>query len=204
MYGDSPEFYRAVDLMDKQMGRLWDAIEYRRKKFKEDWVIYITTDHGRDARTGKGHGGQSDRERSTWMVTNAKGLNDYFKTGNPGIVDIMPTIASFIDVRIPRNRLMEIDGIPLTGALSATSPNATLENGKLNITWKAAGKGDAQIWVATTNKFKEGGQDDYTLMATVPVQEQNAVINVGDVKSSFYKIVIETPTNFLNRWVIIK
>jgi predicted AlkP superfamily pyrophosphatase or phosphodiesterase len=204
MYGDSPEFYRAVDLMDKQMGRLWEAIQYRRKKFNEDWVIYITTDHGRDAKTGKGHGGQSDRERSTWIVTNAKGLNDYFKTGNPGIVDIMPSIAQFLDVKIPKSRLMEIDGIPLIGPLSATSPNATLEEGKLKITWTATGKGDARIWVSTTNNFKEGNRDDYTLMATVPVQGQQAIINVEENRSSFYKIVIETPTNFLNRWVIVK
>ncbi len=204
MYGDSPEFYRAVDLMDKQMGRLWEAIQYRRKNFKEDWVIYITTDHGRDARTGKGHGGQSDRERSTWIVTSAKGLNDHFKKGMPGIVDIMPSIASFLDVRIPRNQLMEVDGIPLTGPMPATSANASLENGKLNINWKATGKGDAKIWVTTTNKFKEGGQDDYTLMATVPVKTQHAVVDVAGFPSSFYKIVIETPTNFLNRWVIVK
>jgi predicted AlkP superfamily pyrophosphatase or phosphodiesterase len=204
MYGDSPEFYRAVDLMDKQMGRLWNAIQYRRKQYKEDWVIYITTDHGRDAKTGKGHGGQSDRERSTWIVTNAKGLNDYFKTGNPGIVDIMPSIARFLGMQIPRNRLMEIDGIPLTGSLSATTPNATLEDGKLKITWKASGKGDAKIWISTTNQFKEGGQDDYTLMATVPVSAQQAVIDVSDKTSSFYKIVIETPNNMLNRWVVVK
>ena len=204
MYGDSPEFYTAIDLMDKQMGRLWEAIQYRRKKFHEDWVIYITTDHGRDAKTGKGHGGQTDRERSTWMVTNAKGLNDYFKTGNPGIVDIMPSIAQFLDVRIPRNQLMEIDGIPLTGNLSATLPQATLEDGKLKISWKATGKGEAKIWVATTNAFKEGGQDDYTLMATVPIADENAVINVADKTATFYKIVIETPSNFLNRWVIVK
>ena len=204
MYGDSPEFYTAIEMMDKQMGRLWEAIQYRRKKFHEDWVIYITTDHGRDAKTGKGHGGQSDRERSTWMVTNAKGLNDYFKTGTPGIVDILPSIAQFLDIRIPRNQLMEVDGIPLTGQLSATSPQATLEEGKLKITWKAISKGDAKIWVATTNTFKTGGQDDYTLMATVPVADEQAVINVSDKATSFYKIVIETPTNFLNRWVIIK
>jgi len=204
MYGDSPEFYRAIDLMDKQMGRLWEAIQYRKQKFHEDWVIYITTNHGRDAKTGKGHGGQSDRERSTWIVTNAKGLNNYFKTGNPGIVDIMPSIAQFLDIRIPRNQLMEIDGIPLTGQLSATSPQATLADGKLKITWKATGNGDAKIWVSTTNTFKEGGQDDYTLMTTVPVTDENAVIHVADKIATCYKIVIETPGNFLNRWVIVK
>jgi hypothetical protein len=203
-YGDSPEFYRAVDLMDKQMGRLWEAIQYRQKQFKEEWVIYITTDHGRDAKTGKGHGGQSDRERSTWMVTNAKELNDHFKTGNPGIVDIMPSIARFLGLQIPRTQLMEIDGVPLQGTISATDAQATVENGKLNITWKAAtANGDARIWVATTNLFKEGKEDSYKLMATVKVANEKAVIDVSALPADFYKIVIEAKHNSLNRWVMM-
>lgn len=203
-FGDSPEYYRAVSLMDQQMGRLWEAIQYREKQFKEDWVIYITTDHGRDSATGKHHGGQSDRERSTWIVTNAKKLNNYFKTGLPGIVDIMPSIANFLDVQIPREQLMEVDGIPLTGTIAATQPDAKLENGKIKVTWKTAGgKGNAKIWLATTNQFKEGGRDQYVLKATVPVSKETAIIDV-DSPSAFYKIVIETPDNFLNRWIVVK
>ena len=203
MHGDSPEFYKAVEMMDAQMGRLWAAIQYREKNFKEDWVIYITTDHGRSADNGKGHGGQSDRERATWIVTNAKGLNNYFKTGNPGIVDIMPSIASFLNITIPRERLMEVDGIPLTGNISATSANAMLQDGKLHITWKAVSKkGNAKIWLATTNQFKEGGKDEYSLVATVPLTSQEAIIDVSNRSSSFYKVVIETPGNMLNRWIV--
>lgn len=203
MYGDSPEFYKAVEIMDNQMGRLWQAIQYREKNFKEDWVIYITTDHGRSAGNGKGHGGQSDRERATWIVTNARGLNNYFKTGNPGVVDIMPSIASFLNITIPGERLMEIDGIPLTGSISATSANATLENGKLRVTWKAvAKKGDVKIWLSTTNHFKEGGKDEYSVVATVPLATQEVVIDVSKKPSSFYKIVIEAPENMLNRWIV--
>jgi hypothetical protein len=203
-YGDSPEFFRAVNLMDRQMGRLWEAIQYREKNFKEDWVIYITTDHGRDSATGKHHGGQSDRERSTWIVTNAKQLNNYFKTGRPGIVDIMPSIASFLGVQIPREQLMEVDGVPLTGAVAATHPGATLENGKIKVTWKATGrKGNAKIWLATANQFKEGGRDQYVLKTTVPLGKEGAVIDAGGA-SGFYKIVIETPDNFLNRWIVVK
>jgi hypothetical protein len=204
-YGDGPEYYRAIALMDKQMGRLWDAINYRKTRYKEDWVIYITTDHGRDAKTGKGHGGQSDRERSTWIVSNAAGLNTYYKTGNPGVVDIMPTLASFLNVRIPREQLMEIDGVSLTGKLSAIKPVVKLENGKLDISWLALDKqGDAKIWVSSTNLFKEGGKDNYTLKATVPVAAQKITVDVSDNPQQFYKVVIETPGNFLNRWVIVK
>jgi predicted AlkP superfamily pyrophosphatase or phosphodiesterase len=204
MFGDSPEFFRAVELMDQQMGRLWEAIQYREKEFKEDWVIYITTDHGRDAKTGKGHGGQSDRERSTWIVTNAKGLNDYFKNGNPGVVDIMPSMAKHIGLQIPKERLMEVDGISLTGKLSATDAQASLSEGKLTVSWNAAGKGDAKIWLTTTNNFKEGGKDEYKLVKTVPVSAKVAVVDVSSMNSNFYKVVIETKENYLNRWIIVK
>ncbi|MBN8786351.1 MAG: alkaline phosphatase family protein [Terrimonas sp.] len=205
MHGDSPEFYKAVEMMDNQMGRLWSAIQYREKNFKENWVIYITTDHGRSADNGKNHGGQSDRERATWIVTNAKQLNSYFKTGNPGVIDIMPSIASFLNITIPKERLMEVDGIPLTGTISATTANAMLENGKIKVSWKAvAKKGNAKIWLATTNHFKEGGKDEYSLVATVRLAKQEAVIDVSNSPSSFYKIVIEAPQNMLNRWIVEK
>ncbi|MDF2193525.1 alkaline phosphatase family protein [Paraflavitalea sp. CAU 1676] len=204
-YGDSPEFHEAIGYMDKQMGRLWDAISYRKKAFKEDWVIYITTDHGRDSATGKGHGGQSNRERSTWIVTNAKKLNNYFKTGNPGIVDIMPSIANFLGVTIPREQLMEVDGVPLSGNISATHPGAKLENGKIKVSWKSTGrKGNAKIWLTTTNQFKEGGRDQYVLKATVPLASETAEIDVTGIPSKFYKIVIETPEHYLNRWIVVK
>ncbi len=202
MYGDSEQFYKAIAMMDDQVGRLWQAIQYREQNFKEDWVIYITTDHGRSADNGKGHGGQSDRERSTWIVTNAKGLNNYFKTGNPGIVDIMPSLAAFLNISIPREQLMEIDGVPLTGKLYATTADMSLLDNKLRITWKALEKkGNAKIWLSTTNHFKEGGKDEYTLQATVPLAKQEAIIDVSKLPSSFYKVVIETPGNMLNRWV---
>jgi hypothetical protein len=204
MYGDSPQYSRAIEMMDQQMGRLWKAINYREKNFREDWVIYITTDHGRDSATGKHHGGQSNRERSTWIVTNAKQLNNYFKTGNPGVVDIMPSIANFLGIKIPREQLMEIDGVSLTGAVAATHPDAKLENGKIKITWKAASrKGNARIWLSTSNQFKKGGRDQYVLKANVPLVKEEALID-ADGPSEFYKIVIETPDNFLNRWILVK
>jgi len=204
-YGDSPQFYKAVELMDKQMGRIWSAIQFRQKQFGEDWVIYITTDHGRTADNGKGHGGQSDRERNTWIVTNAKGLNSYFKSGRAGIVDIMPSIAKHLGIIIPRDRLMEIDGIPLTGKISVVSANASLENGKLKINWNAINKkGGAKIWLSTTNHFKEGGMDEYKLVTTVPLMKEKTEIDISGNPSSFYKIVIEAPGNMLNRWIIKK
>ncbi|MBX3241839.1 MAG: alkaline phosphatase family protein [Chitinophagaceae bacterium] len=204
MYGDSPQFYKAVEIMDTQISRLWSAIQYRKQQFKEDWVIYITTDHGRREEDGKGHGGQSDRERNTWIVTNARGLNSYFKTGVPGVVDIMPSLARFLDITIPVSQAREIDGIPLTGKISATNATAAIDQGSIVVNWKALNKkGNAKIWISSTNNFKQGGKDDYILAATVPVSDQKATIALTDKKSPFYKIVIEFPDNLLNRWIIV-
>ena len=127
-HGNSKQLDDAVIIMDKQIQKIWEAIQYREKNFNEEWVIWITTDHGRED-NGYHHGGQTQRERTTWIVTNAKELNERFKKQQPGIVDIMPSIASFLNINIPKDKLMEIDGIPLTGKISATDAKADLING---------------------------------------------------------------------------
>ena len=203
-HGNSKMFDDAVVMMDKQIKRIWEAIQYREKNFNEDWVIYITTDHGRGD-NGYDHGGQSERERTTWIVTNAKGLNERFKKQQPGIVDIMPSLASFLNIDIPRDKLMEIDGISLTGKLSITDAKAYLANDAIEAKWNVIDKaGEARIWLATTNNFKAGGKDNYKLMAEVPVANGSATVSVRQMPSDFYKIIIEAPYNFLNRWIIVK
>ena len=203
MYGDSEEFYKAIGYMDQQMGKLWEAIEYRQKNFPEEWVIYITTDHGRDATTGKHHGGQSDRERSTWIVTSARGLNSHFKSGKAGVVDIMPSIARFLDVKIPREQQMEIDGISITGPLSARNLQAKESDGMIQLSWEPLDKkGKAKIWISATNAFKTGGSDTYTLVKTVSVAKGKEQIPMPVEGSGVVKIVLETPDNFLNTWIV--
>lgn len=203
-HGDSKQMDDAVIKMDRQIQKIWQAIQYRQKNFNEDWVIYITTDHGRQD-NGYGHGGQSERERTTWIVTNAKGLNERFRKQKPAIVDIMPSIASFLKITIPKEKLMEIDGTSLTGKLSATDLEANLSNGAIELKWNVINKeGKAKIWLATTNDFKTGGKDVYSLVTEVPVANGSAKIDTGTVPSDFYKIVVEMPYNFLNRWIIVK
>ncbi len=203
-HGNGDTLMNAVKLLDDKLKRLWNAIEYRQKNFNEEWQLWITTDHGRED-NGYHHGGQSDRERTTWIATNAKKLNDYFKYGNPGIVDIMPSIAKHLGVEIPKEKLMEVDGVSLTGKLSATDGKAIQSGSAIQVTWRPLyKKGIAKIWVSTTNTFKQGGNDEYQLIKEVPVEDGRVVIDIKKIPSDFYKIVIEFPYNFLNRWVIKK
>lgn len=202
-HGNGKYLTDAVLMLDKKIGKLWEAIQYREQNFNEEWQVYITTDHGR-SENGYDHGGQGERERTTWIATNAKGLNNYFLKEHPAIVDIMPSITSFLQIKIPRKRLMEIDGVSLTGKLSATNAQATLSNSIINLKWDVQdSSGNAKIWLSTTNNFKSGGKDKYHLMKEVPVAAGRTSIDVSYYPTKLYKIVLEMPYNFLNHWVFL-
>jgi hypothetical protein len=203
IFGDSPQFDKAIGYADEQVERIWKAIQYRQQNFNEDWLIVITTDHGRDAETGSGHGGQSDRERAGWIVTNAKDLNEHFKKQQSSIVDIMPTIARFMGIIIPKDAAWEIDGVPLTGNLSVVQPCVDYKKDQAIIRWKAMDeKGKLKIWVATTNHFKTGGKDEYRLLKDVLLKSEQAIIDVKNFPSAFYKIVLQGENNTVNYWIV--
>jgi len=108
-FGDSPEQVAAVQFVDEQLGKIWAAIAVRQQSENEDWLLIVTTDHGRDADSGKHHGGQSERERTTWIFTNSDRLNRRFDEA-PGIVDILPSIATHMGITIPNEVRAKLDG----------------------------------------------------------------------------------------------
>lgn len=108
-FGDGPEFNAAVKVMDAYVGAIWQAIEARTGSHDEDWLIVVTTDHGRDAVDGREHGEQTERERTTWIVTNSDRLNARF-TGTPPIVDILPSIAAHLRLDMPAEIRTNLDG----------------------------------------------------------------------------------------------
>lgn len=112
MYGDSTEFYQSVADVDPLIEQIVKSVDYRTENWNEDWLVIITTDHGR-TNTGYGHGGQSERERTTWIFTNLEQKNAYFENYVPAAVDIFPTIARFMNIEIPVELLRELDGVPL-------------------------------------------------------------------------------------------
>ena len=108
--GDSDAFTTAVRQADARVGRIWEAVK-KRQALGEEWMIVVTTDHGRDARTGKGHGGQSERERTTWIVTNQSRLDARFTGGTAAIVDIAPSILQHLRIAVPAAVSREMDGV---------------------------------------------------------------------------------------------
>jgi predicted AlkP superfamily pyrophosphatase or phosphodiesterase len=205
MYGDGPEFYDAVKKADAQVGRVWQAIKERQKKYGEEWMIVITTDHGRNAQTGKDHGGQTDRERTTWIVTNAQPLNAHFQQ-TPATVDIAPSILKFMNLTIPEDIKNEIDGVSFVGDVSVSNLKAVRTGDKIELSWSVLNPtGDAEVQLATTNNFEKGGVDTYTTIGTVPVKAGKYTFSLpASASADVYKILIKAPHNTTNTWVVKK
>jgi predicted AlkP superfamily pyrophosphatase or phosphodiesterase len=200
-FGDGEQFNNAVLGADKQIRKIWEAVTLREQTFDEDWLVVVTTDHGRDAETGKDHGGQSDRERQTWIVTNSKNLNEHFKQ-TPAVVDILPSICNHLGIKIPEDIRNELDGTPFVGPLEFSDLEATREGNKITVKWKSYVNDDRklEISIAVTNRFGKGDPDDYMKVAEVPVRQQRFPVSFKS-ESAFFKVVIKTPQQASNTWI---
>ncbi len=108
-FGDGEAFDRAVAEMDAHVGRIWAAVKARQATHPEDWLLIVTTDHGRDAETGREHEGHTARERTIWIATNSQRLTPEFYA-MPEIVDIYPSIATHLGITIPKEVARHLDG----------------------------------------------------------------------------------------------
>jgi hypothetical protein len=115
----------------------------------------------------------------------------------------MPTIARFMGVKMPPEVAREVDGVSLVGKLGATNLKAVYENGLLKINWqKKTNTGNAKVWLATTNNFETGEPDEYKLLGEVPLTAEKAEFKVKESPDGFYKVVLESPYNTINRWIV--
>ncbi|MCF2876525.1 MULTISPECIES: alkaline phosphatase family protein [unclassified Tenacibaculum] len=202
-YGDSKRFEAAVSFEDKLVGKIWNAIKKREKLNNEEWLLIVTTDHGRNKKEGKDHGGQSRRERSTWIVTNTKKTNFYFKNYIPAIVDIFPTITDFLNLEIPDNIRRELDGVSLINLVDVINLEAKKEKDSFLITWKSlVKKGKAKLYFSTYNEAKYGGIDKYEYITSVSLEEEQVRIPIKRIPNGFGKIVLETSNTILNTWLV--
>lgn len=113
--GDSEKFDIAVQQADSMVGRIYAAVQ-QRERLGERWMIVVTTDHGRDALTGRGHGGRSARERTTWIATNQRKVTDRFARGDAAIVDIAPSLLQFMRVPTPKAVAAQMEGVSFLAA----------------------------------------------------------------------------------------
>lgn len=204
-FGDSPQLYEAVREADRQTGMIYDAI-LERIEMGEDWLIFVTTDHGRQPTTGLHHGGQSDREREIWVATNSQGLNDYFQNQVVGIVDLLPSMIRYLGIPVPEANMAEIDGVPLIGPVSIFHPMIEKTEDKIVFSWTFMGEPDEgiEIWASYNNKFRTSGEaDEYELLAMVKGNLGTWSMPIDKMEKEQMKVIFKGKHNLVNKWLVV-
>lgn len=76
-HGTGPGYTACIERCDARLGLLLDAIDGRPSRAQEEWTVIVVTDHGHLDEGG--HGGDSDEERTAWMLASGPGLPDGIK-----------------------------------------------------------------------------------------------------------------------------
>lgn len=198
-YGKSAQLDEAIRLADQQVGKVWEAVQHRQKHYDEDWLIWVTTDHGRKEPEGKDHGGQSDSEREIWMVTNAQNLNERYRSGKAAMVDILPSFLRFFNLVVQKEREAELDGVPLIGTISIENADLIGKKKSQKVVWSPVdNSGKVKIYWSPTNHFSRGGFDEYMLLTEVGAGVGSYELPSWISKKKFFKLMLEGELNSLN------
>lgn len=206
-FGDTEEYFESIRNADRQIGEIWQAVQAREREFNEDWLVIVTTDHGRALPDGKSHGDQSERERTVWFTTNADSLNKYFQNRKPQHVDLYPTVARHLGLTIPDKVKNELDGVPFEGPISLSNLRASInENQELNLEWESwENDGEVEVKLANTNRYESGGRDEYVSAGKAELSSDQIHIdltNVFEMIPDTIKVVVEGDQNSHTVWAV--
>ncbi|EKT4528755.1 alkaline phosphatase family protein [Pseudomonas putida] len=147
-YGE--RYAQALRKADSEIGRLLDKVDQRRRMFpQEDWLVLVSTNHGRDY-WGKGHGGASEQEKSIFIASN-KPLNQELTElsipvempgpgnlyGLPAQTSVAPTVLRHMGLKLQPEWLL--DGTPLLGDTGVRKARADENKGSLR--WNSNANG---------------------------------------------------------------
>lgn len=202
IYGDGSFMDQYVNKTDELVGQIWEAVKYREKHFDEEWMIIVTTDHGR-GESGHHHGGQLARERSVWISTNCNQLNEQFRRPTLALVDILPSVCRFMGFDMPREVAFEQDGISFYGATDIYNLTTHPYDNLVKLNWQSDKPDEeAVVYMSVTNHYKDGGKDQWMELGCVKASSGQFVVDLSKYPASkFYKFVVKTPNTILTRWV---
>lgn len=200
-FGNGETFDEFTRLADDQIGRIWEAVKYREEHFNEEWMFIVTTDHGRGF-DGYGHGGQSERERTTWVAVNQP-VNERMTSGKCAAVDINPTICRYMGFDVPRDVRWEQDGVSFYGDADIMEIDVQPYDSTAVLTWECLNsKAEVTVWASPTNNFKMGGKDEWIEVGKVSASAESYTVDLTSLpRSGFYKFVLDTPDGSLCQWL---
>ncbi len=100
------EYRAAIALADRHVGLLLEAIRARPARAAEDWLILVSTDHGR--RADGGHGGDSVEEATIFYLAAGNAAARGRPDRPPAIVDVAVTALTHAGVSI--DAAWQLDG----------------------------------------------------------------------------------------------
>ena len=115
---DNPKYLEAIETVDTAIGGVMKALKSRPNYINEDWIVLVSTDHGG---IGTGHGGDTDEERTIFMIVSGDEVPklDLAKANTiPLTVDLVPTALAHLG--IPVDPKWGLDG---TSILKVTGTN---------------------------------------------------------------------------------
>ncbi len=150
--GFGGSYNNSVTTADRQLGRILDAIDTAQSSSQQEWLVLVTTDHGREA-SGYGHGSQTTSQKTVFIATN-KNLNDEFlTTATPSINDfeglygyasqasLVPTILSYLD--IPTQKEWKLDGPSLFGEIGIRK---LMPSSQATLAWRSGSTKNVEIY----------------------------------------------------------
>lgn len=137
--GFGSRYQDAITRTDHQIGQILAALSKRKQNNKgEDWLVVLTTDHGRRLPDGYDHGEQSRSEKTAFIgldkPPNAELTQPIADPVDPGLeglygfaseADIVPTILVHLGINTDSER-HAIDGVPVIGHMGVRQLTATL------------------------------------------------------------------------------
>lgn len=100
------EYREAIEEADRQVGRLMAAVRGRASYGDENWLILVSTDHGR--RPNGGHGGRSEAEMTSFFVASGPSAMRGEIEGTPRVVDVAVTAMAHLGIEV--DPAWELDG----------------------------------------------------------------------------------------------
>jgi len=92
------EYRAAIEEADRRVGQVLAAVRARPGYAEEDWLVLVSTDHGR--RPDGGHGGRSEAELTTFYIASGPSVTPGEIEGTPQVVDIAVTALAHLGITI--------------------------------------------------------------------------------------------------------
>jgi predicted AlkP superfamily pyrophosphatase or phosphodiesterase len=109
-HGSIGEEYRAaIAAADRAVGRVMEALRGRRDFRGEDWLVLVSTDHGRTA--AGGHGGDTPEESAIFILVSGSAAERGEIAEGAAIVDVAATALTHL--RGSLDPAWELDGRPV-------------------------------------------------------------------------------------------